>query len=78
MEKSGVNAYVPISALSKDKTPEEPAKTVDAYAADTLVRLWEKSGGAGGTAGYLGYGEKVTCSALENGWAYVKSASAAG
>lgn len=78
VEKSGVNAYVPISALSKDKTPEEPAKTAEAYSADTLVRLWEKSGGAGGTAGYLGYGEKVTCSALENGWAYVKGVSAAG
>ena len=78
VEKSGVSAYVPTSALSRDKAPESPAKTVDAYAADTLVRLWEKSGGTGGTAGYLGYGELVTCSALENGWAYVKGASAAG
>ena len=81
--KSGnVYAYMPASALTTEKPagdkPAASAKPITVYAADEVVYIYSEPTRSSARTDTAGYGEKLTCSAVDGSWAKVSSGSKTG
>lgn len=83
VKKSGSYAYMRVSDLTTEKTDASaaavtPTKTVTAYAADNIVKIYSSASKSASCVAIAGYGEKLSCTAVDGSWAKVKYGGATG
>ena len=73
VKKSGSYAYMRVSDLTTEKPDTSAAANpVTAYAVDNIVKIYSAASKSASCVAVAGYGEKLSCTAVDGGWAKVK------
>lgn len=80
VKKSGNYAYIRASDLTTEKpeTAVTTAKPVTAYVADNTVKIYSSTSKSASCIAVAGYGEKLSCTAVDGSWAKVEYGDATG